>query len=65
MSKLTTSASWVKGIAEMLAAEGLDADALLTLAGIDPATLQAPGARLATEQISRLWELAANVGAIR
>jgi AraC-like DNA-binding protein len=59
MSKLTTSASWVKGIAEMLAAEGLDADALLTLAGIDPATLLAPGARLATERISRLWELAA------
>jgi AraC-like DNA-binding protein len=44
---------------EMLAAEGLDVCALLALAGIDPATLEAPGARLSTEKISRLWELAA------
>jgi AraC-like DNA-binding protein len=59
MSKLTTSAVWIRGIAEMLAAEGLDAGALLALAGIDPATLEAPGARVATEKISRVWELAA------
>ena len=59
MSKRTTSAIWVKGIAEMLAAEGLDVPALLAAAGIDPAALEAPGARLATEKISRLWELAA------
>ncbi len=43
----------------MLAAEGLDVGALLAAAGIAPATLEAPGARLATEKISRLWELAA------
>jgi len=59
MSKKTTAAVWVKGIAEMLAAEGLDARALLVTAGIDPATLDAPGARLPTEKISHLWELAA------
>ena len=53
-----TSAVWVRAIAEMLAAEGLDARALLTAAGIDPAALEAPGARLATEKISRLWEIA-------
>jgi AraC-like DNA-binding protein len=58
MGKLTTAAIWVKGIAEMLAAEGLDARALLAAAGIDPAALDAPGARLPTEKISRLWELA-------
>ena len=58
MSRRTTAAVWVKGIAEMLAAEGLDARALLVAAGIDPAALDAPAARLATEQISRLWELA-------
>jgi AraC-like DNA-binding protein len=58
MGKLTTAAIWVKGIAEMLAAEGLDARALLVAAGIDPAALDAPGARLPTEKISRLWELA-------
>jgi AraC-like DNA-binding protein len=59
MSKRTTSAVWVRGVAEMLAAEGLDAGALLIAAGIDPAALNAPGARLATEKISRLWEIAA------
>jgi AraC-like DNA-binding protein len=59
MTKLTTSAVWVRGIAEMLAAEGLDVRALLAEAGIDAASLEAPGARLATEKISLLWELAA------
>jgi AraC-like DNA-binding protein len=58
MTKWATSAVWVKGIAEMLAAEGLDARALLMAAGIDPAELDAQGARVATEKISRLWELA-------
>jgi AraC-like DNA-binding protein len=59
MSKQTTAAIWVKGISEMLAAEGLDVGALLAEAGIDPAALEAPAARLQTEKISRLWELAA------
>ena len=58
MGKLTTAAIWVKGIAEMLAAEGLDVRALLAAAEIDLAALDAPGARLPTENISRLWELA-------
>src|SRR5262245_60023427 len=58
MSKLTTAAIWVKGIAEMLAAEGLDVRGLLAAAGIDPAALEAQGARLPTEKISHLWELA-------
>jgi AraC-like DNA-binding protein len=54
-----TSAVWVKGIAEMLTAEGLDVRALLAGAGIEFAALDAPGMRLPTETISRLWELAA------
>jgi AraC-like DNA-binding protein len=58
MAKRTTAAVWIKGIAEMLAAEGLDAGALLAAAGIDAAALGAPGARLQTERVSRLWELA-------
>ena len=49
MSRRTTAAVWVKGIAEMLAAEGLDARALLVAAGIDPAALDAPAARLGAE----------------
>ena len=58
MSKRATSAVWVRSIVDMLAAEGLDVRALLAAAAIDPATLDTPGARLPTEQISRLWELA-------
>jgi AraC-like DNA-binding protein len=55
----TTSAVWVRGIAGVLAAEGLDVRALLTAAAIDPAALDDPVARVSTEKISRLWELAA------
>jgi len=58
MRNRTTAAIWVKGIAEMLAAEGLDVGGLLAAAGIDPAALEAQGARLPSEKISRLWELA-------
>src|SRR5262245_12062503 len=58
MSKRATAAIWVKGIAEMLAAEGLDVGLLLAAAGIDPAALESAGARLPSEKISRLWELA-------
>jgi AraC-like DNA-binding protein len=58
VSKRTTAAVWVKGIVEMLTAEGLDVRALLAAAAIDPAALDAPGARVETERVSRLWELA-------
>ena len=58
MSKRTTSAVWVRSIVDMLAAEGLDVATLLAGAGIDPAVLDAPAARIATEQLSQLWELA-------
>src|SRR5215470_14631513 len=57
--RLSTSAAWVRGIVEMLAREGLDAGELLATAGIDKVALDAPGARLSTEKISRLWEVAA------
>jgi AraC-like DNA-binding protein len=55
----TTSAVWVKGIASVLAAEGLDVRSLLAAAAIDPAVLDDPFARVSTEKISRLWEVAA------
>lgn len=59
MSRWRTSSIWVKGIADMLTAEGLDVRTLLADAEIDCATLDAPGGRVPTEKISRLWELAA------
>jgi AraC-like DNA-binding protein len=58
MRKRATSAVWVRSTVDMFAAEGLNVRALLATAGIDPAALDAPGARLPTEQITRLWELA-------
>jgi AraC-like DNA-binding protein len=58
MSKRTTSAVWVKGIADMLAAEGLDVGQLFAAAKIDPAVLDKPSGRLPSENISHLWELA-------
>jgi AraC-like DNA-binding protein len=58
MSKRTTAAVWVRSIAEMLAAEGLDVANLFAAAGIDPHELEGPSARLSTEKISHLWELA-------
>ena len=59
MAKRTTSAVWVKGMADMLAAEGLDVGALFAAAGIERASLEGAGrAGLQTERISHLWELA-------
>jgi AraC-like DNA-binding protein len=58
MSKRTTAAVWLRGIVEMFTAEGLDAKAVLADAGIDPTQVVAPGARIATEKMSRIWELA-------
>jgi AraC-like DNA-binding protein len=58
MTKRTTSAVWVKGVAEMFAAEGLDVAGLFAAAEIDPCALEGPSARLPTEKISHLWELA-------
>src|SRR5262249_41799073 len=62
MAERTTAAVWVKGIAEMLAAEGLDVGALFAATGIEATALDAPGARLETERISKLWELAERSG---
>ena len=58
MNKRTTSAVWVRGIAEMFAAEGLDVAELFAAARIDRAGLEQSGARLASEKISHLWDLA-------
>lgn len=56
--KRTSSATWVKGIADMFASQGLDLPQLFSAAGIDIAQLQQPDARFDAEEISRLWELA-------
>jgi AraC-like DNA-binding protein len=57
-SKRTGSVTWVRGIADMFAAQGLDVPRLFAAAGIDAALLQQTEARFDAEEISRLWELA-------
>jgi len=59
MSEQTTSASWVRGIAERLKSVGLDVHALFDEAQLDLSALDNPDTRYATEKISLLWELAA------
>ncbi|MGH8808056.1 MAG: AraC family transcriptional regulator [Noviherbaspirillum sp.] len=54
----TTSAAWVKGIAETLAAAGVDVCAVFKDAEMDMALLTDPHARYATTKISILWEAA-------
>ncbi|HJV86478.1 MAG TPA: AraC family transcriptional regulator [Noviherbaspirillum sp.] len=58
MSGRTTSASWVRGIVGRLKSAGLDVHALFDEAQLDLHGLDDPDARFATENISRLWELA-------
>lgn len=58
MTLRTSSAAWVRGTTDMMAAEGLPVAELCAEAGIDLAALQNPQTRVAVDQVSRLWELA-------
>lgn len=55
----STLASWVLLIQRALAARGIDPDALLRQAKIDPAQLRDANARYPTAAVHRLWQLAA------
>ena len=55
----TSSAAWVRGIAELFAAEGLPVQALCAQADIDLESLQHPHTRVDVDRVSRLWEAAA------
>ena len=59
MTPRTSSAAWVRGIADMFAAEGLPAADLCTEAGIDLPALQQQQTRVDVDRVSRLWEAAA------
>lgn len=54
----TSSTAWVKGVAGMFAAEGLDVATLFRAAGLDSAMLDDPAARFSIDDVSLLWELA-------
>jgi hypothetical protein len=57
--KRTTSSAWMRGVANTLTAEGLDAAALFAEVDLSINDLDDPDFRWPTEQASRLWTLAA------
>lgn len=59
LDKRTTSSAWMRGVANTLRAEGLDAGALFAELGLSIENLEDPDYRWPTEQASRLWTLAA------
>lgn len=54
----TSSCTWVKGIAEMFASQGLDVPGLFREAGIEAGRLEIPSERFGADELSRLWQLA-------
>ncbi len=54
----SSSSTWVKGVLDMFASQGIDVPRLLQCEGVDRAELEAPGARVAADTVTRLWDLA-------
>ncbi len=54
----SSSSTWVKGIADMFASQGLDVPTLLRQAGISAAELDTPGARIGADAVTKLWDMA-------
>lgn len=59
MRNRSTSSAWVRGVANTLAAQGLDVASLFADAGLSATLLKDAEQRWPTEQVSRLWQLAA------
>jgi len=57
-SGATTLATVVRVIGQVLDKRGLDGDAIITRAGIDPSVLDRPGERVSRAAMKRLWPLA-------
>ncbi|MDM0111117.1 AraC family transcriptional regulator [Variovorax sp. J22R133] len=58
-TRRTTSSTWVSGIASMLASQGLDVQAMFRELDMDWSALGRVEARFTSEELSRLWQLAA------
>jgi AraC-like DNA-binding protein len=58
MTERTSAATWLKGVAHMFAAQGLDVPALFANARLDIHQLDDPQARYSADDMSVLWELA-------
>src|SRR5215470_5860517 len=57
--KRTTSSAWMRGVANTLAAQGLDVAALFAQAGLQIENLEHGDFRWPTEGVNRLWTIAA------
>ena len=57
-STQSTIGSWAGTIIRALQAQGLDGEGLARAAGLDPALLRDPDARVARDALTRLWRLA-------
>jgi AraC-like DNA-binding protein len=54
----TSSSTWVKGVAEMFASQGIDVPRLFRTVGLDIQLLDRSEARFGADKVSELWELA-------
>jgi AraC-like DNA-binding protein len=54
----SSSSTWVNGLCDMFASQGIDTASLLRDCGIDTAQLAEPRGRFSPDQVSQLWELA-------
>src|SRR5215469_12171380 len=59
LNKRTTSSAWMRGVANTLSAQGLDAAALFAQAGLRIENLDDCDCRWPTGGISKLWTIAA------
>jgi len=54
----TSSSTWVRGVVEMFATEGIDVEALFRDARLNIAVLLDPAGRFSIDDVSLLWEMA-------
>lgn len=54
----TSSCTWVRGLTEMFASQGLDVLLLLRAAAIDPRRLEQLDSRFSADEVTRVWEAA-------
>jgi AraC-like DNA-binding protein len=54
----TSSSAWLRGVIQIFATQGVDAQRLFDEAGVDMARLKHPHMRFSADEVSRLWRLA-------
>ena len=60
-SEFTSSSAWLRSVVRLFTSQGVDPNALFAEAGVDIKRLEEPHERFASDDISRLWEIAVRV----